>query len=387
MPSDMPEPFKNMFNPALVGDIADHLARQWPAFDRDGFVSDGCDGLEALELKDRANWIAAALDKHLPRQFPEACGLLLATLHPAEDATLTEMDTGITDEGIKGWAVMPMTIYVAERGAGHLDVALSTLKEMTKRSSAEFAIRRFLADQPGRTLEILSGWVHHGNRHVRRLVSEGTRPRLPWASRLTDFVRDPSPILPLLESLKDDESDYVRRSVANSLNDIAKDHPDLVVDVARRWLRDAGEQRQRLVRHACRSLVKAGNRDCLKVLGFGQPELSSVGLSVITPTVTIGDALEFELAITTNSHKTQRLVIDYIIHHVKANGKTTPKVFKWKALTLDAGGALQARRRHALRPITTRVYYPGRHRVELMVNGEVFGGADFELEIPRLREA
>ena len=378
----MPEPFKNLFNPVLVGGMADHLARQWPDFARAAFVADGCNGLEALELKDRAIWIAGALGRHLPRDFAEACGVMLAALHPAEEPTMAEQDAGITDDGVKGWAVMPMTIHVAERGAGHFDIALGALKEMTKRSSSEFAIRRFLADEPDRTLKILGDWVHHGNRHVRRLVSEGTRPRLPWASRLTGFVRDPSPVLALLESLKDDPSEYVRRSVANNLNDIAKDHPDLVVDVARRWMKGASAHRKQLIRHACRSLVKAGNRECLRVLGFGHPWVAPIAITINTPVVTLGESLEFEAALVSDSAAPQPLIVDYVIHHVKANGKTSPKVFKWKTVTLNPREVLRTRRRHAIRAITTRVYYPGRHRIELMVNGEILGAADFELAVP-----
>lgn len=383
----MPEPFKNLLNPALVAGMADHLARQWPDFDRGGFVADACGGLEALELKARANWIAGALGRHLPRDFPESCGILLATLHPAEEPGLAEQDAGITDDGIKGWAVMPMTIYVADRGADHPGVALGALKEMTKRSSSEFAIRRFLADRPDRTLETLSGWVRHGNAHVRRLVSEGTRPRLPWAPRLADFMRDPAPVLALLEHLKDDPSDYVRRSVANNLNDIAKDHPDSVVEVARRWMKNAPPQRKQLIRHACRSLVKAGNRDCLRVLGYDHPRVAPVAVTINTPVVTLGESLEFEAVLVSDSFTPQPLIVDYIIHHVKANGKTSPKVFKWKTVTLIPRKALRARRRHAIRPITTRMYYSGRHRLEILVNGEVLGAAVFDLEIPEIREA
>lgn len=381
----MPEPFKNFFNPALVAGMADHLTRQWPAFDRAGFVADACGRLAALELKDRALWIAEALGRHLPRDFRESCGILLATLHPAETPTLAEQEPGVTADGLKGWAVLPMTIHVAKRGTAHFDFALGALKEMTKRSSSEFAIRQFLAVDSRRTLDVLADWTHHGNFHVRRLVSEGTRPRLPWASRLEKFVRDPSPILPLLESLKDDSSDYVRRSVANNLNDIAKDHPGLVTDIVRRWMTDAPPPRKQLIRHACRSLVKAGDRDCLRVLGYARPELASVGISVNTPTVRLGEALEFDAVLVSGAAAPQPLSIDYVIHHVKANGKTAPKVFKWKTVTLKPGDTLRASRRHTIRPITTRVYYPGRHRVELLVNGEIFEGGEFELETTEVR--
>jgi 3-methyladenine DNA glycosylase AlkC len=162
---------------------------------------------------------------------------------------------------------MPLTHYVGRNGLKHFDLSMMLLKEMTKRSSSEFDIRYFLLDSPLRAISILQEWTQDPNQHVRRLVSEGTRPRLPWAMRLPVFIEDPSPLIPLLDALKDDEEEYVRRSVSNNLNDIAKDHPDVVAGIARQWLKGASKNRQRLVRHACRTLIKQGHKETLAALG------------------------------------------------------------------------------------------------------------------------
>jgi len=252
-------------------------------------------------------------------------------------------------------------------------------KEMTKRSSSEFGIRFFLLAEPGRTLSVLESWVGDSNVHVRRLISEGTRPRLPWAMRLPAFIDDPAPLLPLLAALKDDGEEYVRRSVANNLNDIAKDHPDIVSRIARQWLKGADKNRRKLIRHACRTLIKQGHKGTLKALGYGTPCVEMDMLRISTPRVTFGTALEFELSLTSTADRPQSLVVDYAIHHRKANGATTPKVFKWKTATLAPGATLRAKRKHAIRKITTRVYYPGKHRLEIFVNGVSLGIEDFEL--------
>jgi 3-methyladenine DNA glycosylase AlkC len=307
---------------------------------------------------------------------------MLASLAPDDGGDIGSTDVNgrnIEGRGIEGWAVMPMTHYVGLQGLAHFDLSMMLLKEMTKRSSSEFGIRFFLLAEPERTLSVLETWVGDSNVHVRRLISEGTRPRLPWAMRLPAFVRDPAPILPLLEALKDDGEEYVRRSVANNLNDIAKDHPDLVARIARQWLKGADKNRRRLVRHACRTLIKQGHKGTLKALGFGTPRVEMDMLRISTPQVIFGAALEFELSLTSTADRPQSLVVDYAIHHRKANGATTPKVFKWKTTTLAPHATLSAKRKHAIRKITTRVYYLGKHRLEIFVNGVSLGIEDFEL--------
>ncbi len=375
----MAEPLKNLFNAEVIGHVGDHLAKAWDGFDRVGFVKAAATNLDALELKQRSNQIEAALERYLPDDFPTATDIILQSLHPDEDAGTTPV---AGEAGIAGWAIMPISGYVGRHGVGHLDLALDVMRELTKRLTAEFGIRFLILADPDRCLAKLRGWTDDPNRHVRRLVSEGTRPRLPWTPQLPMFIADPAPLLPLLTALRDDSEEYVRRSVANNLNDIAKDHPDLVADLAADWLADAPEPRQRLVRHACRTLIKAAHPGALAALGYRAAKLTDVELRIDTPVVDFGTALEFSLEFRAGGKAQQDMLIDYVVHHQKANGQLTPKVFKWKTMRTKPGETVAMRRRHAMRPITTRVYYPGTHRLEVQVNGVTVAGADFRLEMP-----
>jgi 3-methyladenine DNA glycosylase AlkC len=354
-----------------------HLAKAWPEFNRAAFAAMAIKNLDNLELKERSDQITEALAAFLPDDFERAASIMLASLAPDDGGDVASAE--VNSRGIEGWAVMPMTLYVGLYGLDHFDLSMTLLKEMTKRDSSEFGIRFFLIAEPERTLSVLKTWLDDPNYHVRRLISEGTRPRLPWAMRLPAFMEDPAPILPLLEALRDDREEYVRRSVANNLNDIAKDHPDIVAQVAERWLKGADKNRQRLIRHACRTLIKQGHRGTLKALGYGPPRVELEKLEILTPCVTFGTALEFELRLTSTADRAQPLIVDYAIHHRKANGGTSPKVFKWKTTTLAPRATLEANRKHAIKKITTRVYYPGAHRVEIFVNGVSLGSEEFEL--------
>ncbi len=373
----MPEPFKNSFNKKIINGMGEHFAKSWPKFDRAAFITTAVKNLDALELKERSAQITAAMATFLPDDFEKAAAIMLASLTPDDggDAVSAEVNR----RGITGWAVMPMTHYVGLYGLGCFDLSMTLLKEMTKLFSSEFGIRYFLLEKPERTLSVLKTWTRDPSHHVRRLVSEGMRPRLPWAMRLPALIENPTPLLPLLEVLKDDEEEYVRRSVANNLNDIAKDHPDVVARIAARWLKGAGKDRKKLVRHACRTLIKQGHQRKLKALGYGPPRIELNKLKILTPRVNFGDVLEFELSLTSTSNHAQPLIIDYAIHHRKANGGSVPKVFKWTTATLEPLPTLMKKRKHAFRKITTRVYYPGTHGLEIFVNGISLGCKDFEL--------
>jgi len=224
-------------------------------------------------------------------------------------------------------------------------------------------------------------WSMDESLHVRRLASEGSRPRLPWGMRLPLYIEDPRPVIELLEILKDDETEYVRRSVANNLNDIAKDHPDLVADIAEKWLKKPDKNRKRMVKHACRTLIKNGHEKTLQVLGYGKAHIEEAGIAISNKDVLFGTALEFQLSLSSKVSHDQDLMIDYAIHHQKANGSTTPKVFKWKITSLKSGKTLKLSKKHAFKPITTRVYYPGLHKLEVLVNGASVGIVDFELRM------
>jgi 3-methyladenine DNA glycosylase AlkC len=370
------EPFKTLFSRDLIAAIGRHLAAHDPAFDRTGFETMAGAGLEGLELKARSAQITRALDAHLPADFTTACKLMLAALHPGTGGVSEALASDAF--GLRGWAVMPMADLVAARGLPHFDAAMGTLAEMTRRFSAEFAVRPLIAADPDRALGFLSAWAGDPDAHVRRLASEGSRPRLPWGMRLTVFVADPTPLLPILARLRDDPSESVRRSVANSLNDIAKDHPELVAALARDWLADAPPERARLVRHALRSLVKQGHPATLDALGY-RPAAVDATLEILTPEVAFGGALQFALVLRETAGAAQRIVLDYAIHHRRANGSTAPKVFKWRTLELAPQDALRLVRRHAIRPITTRRYYDGAQRLEILVNGTPVAAAGFGL--------
>ncbi len=375
----MPEPFKNFFNPDLIAQMGGHLARVAPDFDAARFVALATDGLEPLELKARSVHIRDALAAVLPADFEAACAVMVAALHPQ---TARESGNEMDGRGIAGWAVMPMADYVATHGLEDVALSLGVLREMTQRFTAEFAVRPFFIAAEAQTLRVFSDWAEDANFHVRRLASEGSRPRLPWGLRLQSFVADPAPLLPILEALRDDERDYVRRSVANNLNDIAKDHPDLVARLAGDWLENASKDRVRLVKHACRSLIKDGHAGALQALGYGPAQVEVRDLAVKTPAVVLGGAVEFEAVLVSTVDREQPLIVDYVIHYRKANGSSSGKVFKWKVMALKPGANVRLAKRHAIKPITTRVHYPGAHAVEVQVNGQSFGQVAFDLEIP-----
>ncbi len=379
----MPEAFKNFISPATVAQAAQHLARAWPAFNRTGFAAQALHGLEALELKQRAMQLADALHAHLPPDLPQAAQVLEAALAPPVEPDAPG-SAHPPELGLSGWVVWPMTEVVARRALAEpaqLPRALQALHALTQRFSAEFAIRPLLRDHPGVVLPTLHSWLNDPSAHVRRLVSEGSRPRLPWGLRLQALVADPRPTLPLLAALQDDPSDYVRRSVANHLNDIAKDHPALVADWLEAHLPGASTQRRALLRHASRSLIKAGDARVLAAWGVGAGLQGSVSLSVAPSSVAVGGEVNLLLVLRSTSAQTQNLVVDYAVHHIGARGQSTPKVFKGWKLVLAPGEHRVLEKRHSLRPITTRRYYPGWHRVTVQVNGQALGEAGFTLRL------
>lgn len=375
----MAEPFKNLFNETMIAAMGDHFHRVDPGFDRDGFCAHACDGLNDLELKARSNHIRTALQHYLPEDFHDACALMVAALHPVDNAPIGDM--AMDEQGIRGWPIMPMADFVAQNGLQHFDYSLDVLAGMTKRFSAEFAIRPFFLQDWQQTLKKATDWARDDNLHLRRLASEGSRPRLPWGLQIPQFVEDPTPLLPLLELLRDDVEEYVRRSVANNLNDIAKDHPDTVARLATKWLKNAGRDRTRLVKHACRSLVKQGHGPTLKALGYGPAKVKVSTISLAETTIELGQAVEFKCEIYSLTRSKQPLIIDFIIHHQRANGTQSAKVFKWKTVELAAGQTLQLTKKHSMKPVTTRSYYAGTHGISVQINGKTFAHTTFELQL------
>lgn len=365
---------RDVFNPAAVEQLAHGIAQAWPAFDRAGFAATVNIQLEMLSFGGRNALIRDTLRAYLPQEFPEAVRILLDALGP--EIPHCELS------GFDGFMVMPQNDFVAAYGLGHLDLSLRALYELTKRFTAEGAIRAFLQAYPEQTLTRLAEWAADPNCHVRRLVSEGTRPRLPLAPRLAAFVKNPQPVLALLEQLKADQILMVRRSVANNLNDIAKDHPDLVVETLAHWSQAADPGTQWIIGHATRTLLKQGHADALALLGYGAATSISVASFQLKQTrVRMGEELVFAIDIQSTADAPQRLMIDYVVHHMKANGKLAPKVFKLAKKQLRPRETLSLSKRHAFRPLSTRVYYPGRHALELQINGQRWDWQEFELVV------
>ena len=363
----MAEPLKNLINAQTVAAAASQLQAVWPAFDARSFKQLAQRDLESLEFKARALQLCTALQATLPGDFDAAAGHIEACLQGSD--------------ALQGWVLWPFGEFVARAGLTQPERALPVLHALTQRFTAEFAIRPFIVQHPALVFETLARWAQDPSEHVRRLASEGSRPRLPWGLRLQALVRDPTPALPLLAALQDDPSEYVRRSVANHLNDIAKDHPDLVAAWLEQHLPGATAERRALLRHASRSLIKQGHARTLAAWGLGAAFDGRVKLHVAPKHIALGEAVTLTLQLTGNSPQPQRLEVDYAVHHVKADGSSSAKVFKGWRVELPALGRLQLVKRHALRPITTRRYYAGRHTLDVRINGQVLAQASFTLAL------
>src|SRR5262245_43169945 len=297
------------------------MGRSWPLLDRSGLVATITNQLDSLSFSGRNALIRDTLRAYLPQDFSEAVRILLDALEP--EIPHCELS------GFDRFTVMSQNDFVAAYGLEHLDLSLRALHELTKRFTAEGAVRAFLQRYPEQTLARLAEWAADPNCHVRRLVSEGTRPRLPLAPRLRAFVKDPRPVLALLELLKADPVLMVHRSVANNLNDIAKDHPDLVVETLARWKQAADSRTEWIIGHAARTLLKQGHTGALALLGYPvEINIRVASLQLNRTRVHIGEDIVFAIEIQSTADTPQNLMIDYVVHHMKANGKLVPKVFK-----------------------------------------------------------
>ncbi|TKB67155.1 MAG: DNA alkylation repair protein [Nitrospira sp.] len=368
----MAEQLKNHFGVDVPVTIAGMIATVFPRFPAEDFIRDCLDGYASLELFPRGRKIARAMKRHLPEDYREAAGILIESLGLKRDKA--------EDSGMAPFLYLPHIFFVAEFGLDHFEDSMRAQYELTQRFSAEFSIRPYLERYPHATLARLEKWTGDSSVHVRRLVSEGTRPRLPWAPRLRAFQIDPRPVLTLLEKLKDDPELYVRRSVANNLNDIGKDHPAVLVDVSRQWLKHAPKERRWLIGHALRSAVKRGEAEALEVLGFGKTASVIVRKVRIVPKrASIGKFVTISFEVTNTSVRRQSVLVDFRIHFRKAYGGASPKVFKMKTLELDGNGSELLSKSISLAEMTTRKHYPGKHAVDIQLNGRVTPLGTFEL--------
>jgi 3-methyladenine DNA glycosylase AlkC len=356
--------FKDEFSPDSVAALASELRDAWPGFPVCEFTTEVSAGLGPLALMQRVRHIASALGQALPASFADAAQVL---------------DRAVASASFDGWMTLPCGYYVASYGIDEPHIALPVLARLTPRFSSEGPVRPFIERHPDVTFDYLRQWARDPDEHVRRLVSEGTRPRLPWASQLREFVADPTPSIPLLDLLVDDPSEYVRRSVANHLNDIAKDHPAIAIDCAKRWLATGGDRAGWAVRHGLRTLVKQGDPAALELLGYDDASSLLLGGLTVTPErIPVGGEVTIEFTLS-SSDRSIRAVVDYVIHHAGARGPRRPKVFKLTNRTIEPGRPQTIVRRHRFAEVSVRRIYPGPHRVDIQVNGHVLDSTTVEV--------
>jgi len=357
---------KEWFDAAFFHGLAATVKAQHPPFAEQVFLEEALAGLEALTLMARLERSAALLAAHLPDDYDAALEIVLA----------------VTPHYNGHFRALVGPAFVAHRGRHDPARSLDALRVMTRHGSAEFAVRHFLKDDFEVTMAVMQDWAGNDDHHVRRLASEGSRPRLPWSFRLERLVADPAPAIPILERLKADAEPYVRTSVANHLNDIGKDHPELMLDLVSGWDRSDANTAW-IVRHACRSLIKAGHPRALALHGFGETPLVDLCDLAVTPrTVPWEGVAHLAFTLVSRGRTAQRLAIDYVMHYVKANGSTAPKVFKLRVVELAAGESLPISTRRSFEERTTRRHYPGRHRIDIQINGVVCGSVAFDLLAP-----
>ncbi|MCZ6641329.1 MAG: DNA alkylation repair protein [Gammaproteobacteria bacterium] len=361
-----------LFNKQSVALLADNIHAQASNFDHKLFQKQVLARFPKLELKARIAWLVTTLETHLPEHFPSAVAILEAALPPPLDPDLSDNDFGKYIWQVPGE-------YVAIHGctSEHLTTSLNFLRESTKRCSAESAIRPFLQQFPKETMVFVNECSIDGNYHVRRFASEGIRPLLPWAARVTLPLAQ---IINVLDTLHADSTRYVIRSVANTLNDISKQDAQLVIRTLRKWRKQKRQQASELnylTRHALRTLTKQGDPSALKLLGFSDsPRVKITNVSA-TKKVRVGEKYEFRC--TLQSTVDQKLLISLCIHFLKANGSHSTKVFAIKNLQMRKGDSIEVNKRQPFKPITTRTLYPGRHKAELLINGAVVASNTFDL--------
>jgi 3-methyladenine DNA glycosylase AlkC len=360
--------FKLWINRGVLVKLAAEIGAVFPDFDQKRLIALS-PKLDPLELKQRVRLIRDRLREQLPQDYLTALKILVESTQSRK---------------LSGFALWPYTEFIQTYGLDHPNQSLAALCEVTELFTGEFAVRPYLKSETSSTLAFLSKCTKSKNTHVRRWASEGSRPRLPWGERLDVFIKNPYLTLPILENLKYDDELYVRKSVANHLNDITKDHPALVVKILKRWTNEARDEQIDKIRwiahRSLRSLIKQGDARALAVIGVStNAQIKVTDFSIGKKKFKVGDRIEIEFALHSLATKRQRIVVDYIVHFMKSNGAMAPKVFKLKTLELAPRAILKIEKRHHLKLISTRRFYPGAHAIEIQVNGIVVGRTEFSL--------
>ncbi|RHP36286.1 DNA alkylation repair protein [Lachnotalea sp. AF33-28] len=363
----MPELLKDKYyNYHSLHELALNFKTAYSLFQADNFVSDVMDNpWHELELKARIRKITICLGKYLPADYEQALNII--------DSVIAGYPDGFNDSA---FVIFPDFVEVYGQDECYWDLSIAALARYTQISSSEFAVRPFIIKQEERMMKQMAAWAKNDNEHIRRLASEGCRPRLPWGQALPAFQKDPSPVLRILEELKADPSLYVRKSVANNLNDISKTHPDLVTKIAKDWY-GRNDYTDWIVKHGCRTLLKKGDPEALSIFGYDNSPADISAFALGASSVMIGEELMFSF--TVSAKETMKVRLEYGVDYVKANGRRNRKVFKISEILLKEGEKKSYTKVHCFADLSTRKHYPGTHSIALIINGIECEKLDFEL--------
>ena len=345
---------KEEYNKHFIKDLAGQIAEHYPSFKKEEFINSIInENWESKELKERMRHVTITIAQFLPISYQK------------QIETLNNIVANF-----RGLTGMIFPDFVEVYGMDDFKTSIQALEDYTQYFSSEFAIRPFSQKYPDKTIEQLIKWSKHSNHHVRRLASEGSRPKLPWSFPLRMFINDPSPVLPILENLKDDESEYVRKSVANHLNDISKSQPDLALKLGKKWYGKSNNL-NRVVKHGLRTLLKKGDKKALAIFNLDDSTNINIDkVELVKKEFKIGEDLYFEFEVNNNSTSNRSIRLEYKIDYVKSNGSTSPKVFQISEFELEKKQVKKVKRKQSFKNFSTRKHYPGKHRVTIIANGD-----------------
>jgi 3-methyladenine DNA glycosylase AlkC len=351
---------KDLYSPAFYKSLTNALSAVMPSFNKQRFISQiFTDDFSDKELKARMRHTTEVLHAFMPSDLKKTVTII-------ERLILQLKKTGTGEDGL---AYIFLPDYIELYGIDDLETSVHAFESITQFVSCEFAVRPFVIRYGSKMLNQMKAWSLHENYKVRRLASEGSRPRLPWAMAIPELKKDPAPLFPILENLKNDPSEYVRRSVANNINDIAKDHPDLIITLARKW-KGISLETDAIIKHGSRGMLKKGHAQILNHYGLKSKNIAVSALKIETPVVKIGGHLEFSFVVTNLDKKKQTIRLEYGIYYNKSNGLLARKVFKISEKAYEPEEKVKVLRKQSFKKITTRVFYPGKHRLSVIVNGE-----------------
>lgn len=360
---------KDIYNPFFYDNLIDRISPTLLSLEKKIFLERiFSNNFEQMEWKERMHHTTRVLHTFMPESFSEAAPILTKIVD----------ELIVTEAGKDSLALIFLPQYVAMYGLENFEESIPVLEKATQLVSAEFAVRPFILKYGNEMISEMTKWSQHAHYKVRRLASEGSRPRLPWGLAIPALKKDPQPIMSLLENLKNDPSEWVRKSVANNLNDIAKDHPEIVLTIANQW-KGISKETDAIIKHGCRTLLKQGNAEALSYFGLQSTSITLDRIELLTPTVHVGEYLSFSFSMTNMADIEKIIRLEYGIHYLKANGKHYKKVFKISEKFYKAKENVVVVRKHSFKPITTRVFYAGQHHLSIILNGREMAQTPFTL--------